>query len=351
MLWLAGAIVVNQDKKEESGGFCGKELARTPCLFSVIIPAIKARHLGEALRSLVKQTWRDFEIIVLDDAGSSSVTRVVSAIQDSRIIYRRFDLNVGAEYPSKTWNLALESARGEFVVLLGDDDCLAENYLEAMERLIRTSPGSDLYRARLRIIGPNGSTLLPEAPVPVVESWDEFLFRRTTVFYPQSTAEMCVRATAIRKLGGYADLPLALGSDDITWLRLALSSPVISTNETYACWRIHSGGLSHKGGAKAHRLAACENAQKIQLAMVCENEPLRISREDLMDAVKRFWGEHRRSINRSPLVETHVKLRLWRFFARILTSRGQSILYGWHMRRKLGTPKRAGSRKIGCLAS
>jgi len=333
----------NQVKKHKAEVFLGKELSRIPCLFSVIIPAIKARHLGEALRSLMKQTWRDFEIIVLDDAGSSSVIQEVSAFRDSRIIYRRFDLNVGAEYPSKTWNLALESVRGEFVVLLGDDDCLAENYLEAMERLIRTSPGSDLYRARLRIIGPNGSTLLPEAPVPEVESWDELLFRRTTVFYPQSTAEMCVRTTAIRKLGGYADLPLALGSDDITWLRLALSSPVISTNETHACWRIHSGGLSHQGGAKAHRLEACDNAQKIQLAMVSENEPLRISKEDLICAVKRFWGEHRRSINRSPLMEAHIKLRLWSFLARILTSRGQSMLYRWHMHRKLGTPPKPGS--------
>ncbi len=309
----------------------------TPPLFSICIPAVKARHLGEALRSLVKQTWRDFEIIVLDDAGAADVTHAVSAVRDSRIHYFRRDLNMGADYPTRTWNSALASARGEYVVLLGDDDCLAENYLESMERVIRASPGADLYRARLRIIGPNGATLLPEASVPEIETWDEFLYRRATVFYPQSTAEMCVRTEALRKLGGYADLPMALGSDDITWLRLALRSPVISTNDTYACWRIHPGGLSHQIGAKAKRLAACEHALRIQLALVSEHEPRRIPRETLSDAVKRFWGEHRRSIERNPVLEVQLKLRLWWVVSLMLTSRGQRTLYGWHMRRKLGT--------------
>ncbi len=314
-----------------------------PFLFSICIPAIKARHLGEALQSLTRQTWPDFEVIVLDDAGAPEINQTVSAIKDPRIIYRRSDKNIGAEFPTRTWNSALESVRGEFVVLLGDDDCLAENYLEAMAKLIRSSPGSDLYRARLRIIGPYGATLLPETPIPETETWDEFLFRRVTEFFPQSTSEMCVRTSALRKLGGYANLPMALGSDDITWLRMAIRAPVVSTNETYACWRIHPGGLSHQGGAKEQRLAGCNNALEIQMNLINENEPLRIQRKILIHAVKRFWEEHRRSIERNPVLEVQIKLRLWWLFSLLLPARGQRFIYNWHMQRKLGARHHAPS--------
>ncbi|MEI6515812.1 MAG: glycosyltransferase family A protein [bacterium] len=330
---------MDQKPSEATDGMATGETTPPALLFSICVPAVKARHLGEALRSLVKQTWRDFEIIVLDDAGAPDVQQTVSAIQDPRIIYRRYDLNMGADYPSRTWNSALEFVRGEFVVLLGDDDCLAENYLEAMRKAILSMPGADLYRARLRIIGPYGATLLPETPIPETETWDEFLYRRATEFFPQSTAEMCVRTAALRKLGGYAILPMALGSDDITWLRMSVRAPVVSTNETYACWRIHPGGLSHQGGAREMRLEACANAHRIQLALLSEHEPSRIPREKLIQAVTRFWDEHRRSIERNPVLEVQFKLRLWWFFSLILTAGGQQHFYRWHMRRKLKAGK------------
>jgi glycosyltransferase involved in cell wall biosynthesis len=210
-------------------------------LFSVLIPAYKPHHLRQAIQSVLAQSYGDYELIVVDD---SSPHEVKADFSDCRVRYHRTSRNLGAQDPSRTWNYALQFGKGELIVLLGDDDELAPNYLEEMKRLADQHPNASIYRARLQLTDENGLVVDYGWPLPEVETWDEFLYFRHRHGRLQSTSEMAVRASRLREIGGYVAMPLALGSDDLTWLRLSVKHPIISTNDTYARWRRHAQSIS-----------------------------------------------------------------------------------------------------------
>jgi glycosyltransferase involved in cell wall biosynthesis len=103
--------------------------------FSVIIPTFnRATILPRALRSVLSQTERDFEVVVVDDGSSDATDAIVAAFDDPRVRYHA-QHNAG---PSAARNSGAALARGDFLVFLDSDDELLpsalELYLGALER-------------------------------------------------------------------------------------------------------------------------------------------------------------------------------------------------------------------------
>lgn len=87
---------------------------------SVIIPTHnRADLLRRAIKSVLAQTFKDFEIIVVDDASKDNTEEVVKGFQDARIRYIRHAVNKGG---SAARNTGIKAAIGEFIGLLDDDD-------------------------------------------------------------------------------------------------------------------------------------------------------------------------------------------------------------------------------------
>ncbi len=104
---------------------------RVEGLVSVIIAVYNRSELiPRTMQSVIGQSYRDIEIIVVDDASSEDVKSVLDRISDPRIIYLRQEVNRG---PAAAWNVALRVAKGEFISFLGSDD---EWYKEKLERQI-----------------------------------------------------------------------------------------------------------------------------------------------------------------------------------------------------------------------
>jgi glycosyltransferase involved in cell wall biosynthesis len=109
-------------------------------LISCLVPVFNgAKYLAEALDSILKQTYRPIEIIVVDD-GSTDRTPAVAACYGDRIRYVRQD-NAGA--PSAR-NLGLSLARGEFVAFLDADDLWRPEKLQRQMRRFESRPELDL---------------------------------------------------------------------------------------------------------------------------------------------------------------------------------------------------------------
>jgi glycosyltransferase involved in cell wall biosynthesis len=89
-------------------------------LVSVVMPTFnRARLLERALRSALKQTYDNLDIIVVDDASSDNTPDVVKAIQDDRVRYTRHETNRGG---SAARNTGIRAANGEYIAFLDDDD-------------------------------------------------------------------------------------------------------------------------------------------------------------------------------------------------------------------------------------
>jgi glycosyltransferase involved in cell wall biosynthesis len=256
-------------------------------LFSILIPVIKVEHLRECLRSAIVQSFTDYEIIVVDDWAPEPVSAIVEEFRDERFHYVRTPKNLGDKDPTATWNFALNQAQGEFIVLLGDDDAISSNFLAEMERMICAYPESDVFRARLALVDDAGKVFQYGTSLPTTESWDEMLYFRLMYSYSrsQSTSEMCIRASALRAIGGYASLPLALGSDDLTWLLLCLKQPIVSSNRAFAYWRRHASSLSLlKRHSPEYYRAMLELNERL-LEIIRQNEAPVISKAILLSIV------------------------------------------------------------------
>ena len=95
---------------------------------TVVIPCYNyGRFLQRAVDSVLKQTYQDFEIIIVDDYSTDNTQEISTSFTDARIKYIRQSQNVGQ---SANRNTAFKLAKGEIVALLDADDWLNNQYLE-----------------------------------------------------------------------------------------------------------------------------------------------------------------------------------------------------------------------------
>ncbi|NQT32168.1 MAG: glycosyltransferase [Candidatus Omnitrophica bacterium] len=105
---------------------------------SVIISTCNRAHLvGRAIKSVLMQTFRNFELIVVDDASEDNTGEVVKSFQDERIKYVRHGSNEGAPHAR---NEGIKLAQGEYIAFLDDDDEWMTEKLEKQLNKIKTSP-------------------------------------------------------------------------------------------------------------------------------------------------------------------------------------------------------------------
>jgi glycosyltransferase involved in cell wall biosynthesis len=104
-------------------------------LVSVIIPCFnRSRELERALRSVGRQTFSDFEVVVGDDASTEDLAAAVDAVGDPRVRIQRREVNGGI---SAGRNVAIAAARGRYLSFLDSDDEWLPHHLDTQVRAMR----------------------------------------------------------------------------------------------------------------------------------------------------------------------------------------------------------------------
>jgi glycosyltransferase involved in cell wall biosynthesis len=97
-------------------------------LVSVILPTFNRAYIIEqAVRSVLAQTFEDFEVLVVDDGSTDDTERVVMAMRDPRLRYLRHETNQGG---AAARNTGIAAARGEYVAFLDSDAAWMQTKLE-----------------------------------------------------------------------------------------------------------------------------------------------------------------------------------------------------------------------------
>ena len=221
-------------------------------MISIGLPAFKPQFLAEAVQSVIDQSFPDFELIVVNDRSNPQIRTIVNSFSDHRIRYFEEE----SELPVvENWNRVLSYAKGEYFVLFSDDDRYDPDFLSEMNSLVTKYPLCNIFHCQVRKISVSGEQLAITALCPDYESGFDFICHRLNGEREQYAPEFAVRTSMLRSIGGFVNLPLAWGSDDLTWFQLAIKGGIAYSPKALVDWRQSPYQISETGNVEERLLA------------------------------------------------------------------------------------------------
>jgi glycosyltransferase involved in cell wall biosynthesis len=214
------------------------------------------RYLPQAVESVVAQTYRDWELVIIDDAstdGTSQIARSFAARHPKRIAVLRLEQNSGS---AEARNRGIAASRsGELLALLDSDDYLREDYLE---RLVALYDDALAAGRRVGIVACNAWLHLPEGVSEKtwgeLRRWRDAIDYDAMVGYNHIFARTVFSRAAYNSAGGFspecvvrdpAGGRYAASDDYDLWLRiLEAGYEVAVTREPLAYYRFDPAGRS-----------------------------------------------------------------------------------------------------------
>lgn len=130
-------------------------------LVSVILPVYNAeRFLREAIDSILTQTFRDFELILLNDGSTDGSEAIIQSYQDKRIVYLKNEKNEGLVY---TLNKGIDTAKGQYIARMDADDVAVRERLERQLGYLRTKKDIGVVASAIQFINEKGALQGPWA--------------------------------------------------------------------------------------------------------------------------------------------------------------------------------------------
>jgi glycosyltransferase involved in cell wall biosynthesis len=213
--------------------------------FSIFIPVVKTRFFKDAVSSALNQSFDDYEIVVLNNAADADTSFV---IEHSRV---RYFQNAERLPAVKNWNKGIELCRGEFVILLCDDDRLRENCLPELEIFLRRNPDLDVVRfLREEFYEISETPLGFSCPGVEIETLDEFLYFQEKNMRGVALSDFAFRRSIAIKVGGFRDFPTGWGSDRFLVAAIAAERNKIGNlNQFLLLYRSTIGSITDTFGA------------------------------------------------------------------------------------------------------
>lgn len=129
-------------------------------LVSVLMPVYKtAPYLREAMDSMLCQTFKDFELIVLNDCSPDNAEEILDAYDDSRIVRYKGENNVGL---SNVLNVGIGMARGKYIARMDSDDISLPQRLQVQVDYLDKHTDVDLVSVGMRLFGAKEGTWIRE---------------------------------------------------------------------------------------------------------------------------------------------------------------------------------------------
>jgi len=199
---------------------------------SVVIPTYNRAHfLAEAIESVLAQTFRDWEMIVVDDGSTDDTPRVVERYGGQLTYLRQPHLGTSAGR-----NAGIARARGQFVAFLDDDDVWLPGKLAAQLEVFERYPQAGIVGCGESLMDPSGRVYY-ECPAKPQVTYKELVVRYPVMGY---TTGALVRKVCFERAGGF-DPGFPRYQDWETWLRIIRHYEIRNVERPLIRLRIHDG--------------------------------------------------------------------------------------------------------------
>jgi len=206
--------------------------------FSVIIPTYNRSHLlKEAIESVLKQNYSDFEILVIDDGSTDNTRFVVEQISDKRVKY--FYQNNSGQ--SSARNLGLIKSQGEYIAYLDEDDLWPVDYLATMVRELNTRQEYGAAYARVIVLYPDGKKRELGSAERIRSGWiTKYFFEYSPCLMPSAT---CFRRSVCGDV--FWDEAIIRNPDYDFFLRVSTKARFLFVPKTFVIKRAMTDSLSN----------------------------------------------------------------------------------------------------------
>jgi glycosyltransferase involved in cell wall biosynthesis len=208
---------------------------------SVIIPTYNTvSYLAEAVESVLKQSFRDFEIVIVDDGSTDGTLDVAKQFEPQVKVLSK--TNGG---PASARNLAIKNSTGDYLAFLDSDDLWEEDKLAVQVAYLENNPQISLVYGEALMFGQTGNErkILRKIGYTQEPTFKKLLFGD---FIPNST--VVVRRACFDEVGAFNEDCDLIGAEDFEyWLRVAHSHKLAGLARPLAFYRIREGNLMGDG--------------------------------------------------------------------------------------------------------
>ena len=237
---------------------------------SVIVPFLNAkRFIGEAIESVLAQTYGNWELLLVDDGsadGSTEIAREYTARDPARVIRLNYP-DGRTRGPAAARNLGIASAKGAYLAFLDADDVWQPQKLERQVRMLESQPevgmvygtsqwwyswdqkAEDPERDYVEQLGvPDGVVIEPPSLLRPC-----FVLQEASIPNPTS---VLVRRWVIDRVGGFEE-SVPDGHEDHTFFaKVCIDAPILASNECWDRYRQHPRSLTADQRSRGEEAAA-----------------------------------------------------------------------------------------------
>ena len=213
------------------------------------------KYIVDALFSVLKQTYDDFEFIIIDDASTDNSTKLIKNIKDTRIKLYINELNRGISY---SLNRGLQICKGQYIARMDSDDICAPDRFKMQLEFMDNNPMTDICGTNIALINNTGDFINEHTYSSIDKNIKTDLFFGMT---PLAHSSVMFRKSFVDKYGLYYKNGAMYAEDYDLYCRYCERCTFSNIPETLLYYRQHNLSVS-KQYKKIQRLNARQSLKK-----------------------------------------------------------------------------------------
>jgi len=202
---------------------------------SIVMPAYNTgKYISSAIESMLNQTYRDFELIIINDGSTDDTENEIKKFNDPRIIYLKNEINLNL---ANSVNKGLRAAKGTYIARMDSDDISVPDRLFKQLQFLEQNPDIHICGSQLEVFGTFTGTM----NYPLAH---EDLMLRLLITSCFGNNVVVFKRDLIEKHNLYYDNRFTCADDYHCWTRWLLVTKGANLDEYLIKYRTHSKSLS-----------------------------------------------------------------------------------------------------------
>lgn len=229
-------------------------------LVSVLLPVYNGElYLEESLNSVLNQTYKNYEIIIINDGSTDNTSNILRRISSEKILIINNKINVGL---ISSLNLGIEIANGEYIARMDSDDICLPQRIEKQVTFMKKNSEIGICGMQAKFIGKNVKITRSHHP----KAHDEICCQ-LLVFPPFVHSTVMIRSQLIKNYGLRYDHNYIHAEDYDLWERASHLTQLSNMPDLGLLYRIHDQQISKKR-IKTQRIIVSKIRQRVIMRLI-----------------------------------------------------------------------------------